>query len=159
MLTALSSALLLTALAGAVEPDPTKKPQPPAVKFQGVTASGQMLLEVTNPNAEPVPYVGYLPNAFAPPLKDGRISPLYRIELRRGGAWKPADLGWCGTGVGPVSIPARGRATFEIHPPQREWDEVRIGLTWFPGADRKGPPAVAWSNPISRKDAPLKKAP
>src|SRR4051794_18419666 len=99
MLTALPIALLLTAFAGAIEPDPTKKPLPPVVKFQGISPSGQLLFEVSNPNAEPAPYVGYRANAFPPPLKEGTISPLYRIELRRGGAWKPADLGWCGTGV------------------------------------------------------------
>jgi hypothetical protein len=65
-------------------------------------------------------------------------------------------LGWCKTGVGPVSIPARGKVTFQVHVTDGGWKQLKIGLAWFDAPDRKGTAAVAWCRPIDRKDAGLK---
>ena len=155
------SSLLLAALLLATpvaEPDPTKTPKPPEIKFEGLSANGAMLFSVTNPNATPLPYSGYRANSFNPPLQDGTIAPLYTIEVGTAGAWKSAEPGWCGTGVGAVSIPAKGKVTFDASVPKGEWNEVKVGLRWFPSLEHKGPPVTAWSGAI-RKDTLPKKVP
>jgi hypothetical protein len=60
-------------------------------------------------------------------------------------------MGWCGTGIGPVSIPAKGKGTFEALLPEGEWDEARFGVTWHTRPDRKVA-NVAWVA-VSHKDA------
>jgi hypothetical protein len=146
-----SIALLLLA---APAPEPPKL-EPPVVKFRAATSRGghaRLIFEVTNPNRQPLPYVGYTADSFSPSLKAETIAPLYQVELRQGKAWKAKPMGWCGTGIGQVSLPARGKVTFEVLLPEGDWEAVRVGLTWFPSSDRKGA-ATAWSAGVSRKDA------
>lgn len=142
-------------------PAPTtkaEKVEPPRLRFLGVgpgnAGTGHVLLrfEASNPNAAPLPYVGYLASSFAPPLKEGTIAPLYRLEYRKANEWKAHGVGWCGTGRGPVQLPARGKATFDVPVTEEGWEAVRVGLTWFESADRQGAAAAAWSEPVSHKD-------
>jgi hypothetical protein len=144
--------LLLAAPAGEA---PTKL-EPPKVILLSVGKDGSLTFEVSNPNAEPLPFVGYLPSSFEGGLKEGTISPIYRIELLHGREWKDKKIGWCGTGIGPVSIPAKGKVTFQMLLPDGEWDEFRVGLTWYTTANRKEH-AVIWSDGLSRKAIEAKK--
>ena len=157
MLMTIFTALVLTTTATAAEPDPTKN-LPPVVKFQSLSLSGSLTFEVTNPNATPLAYHGYTANAFTPPLKDGTISPHYKLDVNSGGVWKAEGIGWCVFGIGPVSIPAKGKVTFAAAKPAGDWDEMKVGLTWYNSADRKGS-VTAWSEPVSRKDVTPKNQP
>jgi hypothetical protein len=133
---------------------PPSKPEPPSIKL--VSSKNGLTFEVANPNAEALPYVGYTSDSFEGGLKPGIISPMYRIELLKGKEWTAYNIGWCGTGLGPVSIPAKGKATFTLIPPPGEWDKFRVGMTWFKTTDRKEL-AVAWSDPIGKDDIAGKK--
>lgn len=123
---------------------------PPEVRFAGVTrrdGDNVLAFDVVNPNAAPVPYTGYTPDSFSPRLAEGRIYPLHRVEFRKGGGWKEEKLGWCGTGVGPVSVAKGQKARFDVPVPEAgDWDAVRIGVSWSPGARAH---EVAWSRPIT----------
>src|SRR5262249_43330138 len=156
MLTTLTAALMLATGPAADAAEPAKV-EPPSIKLQSVTPKGMLLFEVTNPNAAPPLYFGYTANSFTPPLKEGTIFPLYNVELLRGKEWKPKEMGWCGTGVGPVTLPAKGKVTFEVLQPGGEWDEFRVGVLWFAKQDMKGEAGISWSPLISRKDAEGKK--
>jgi hypothetical protein len=116
-----------------------------------------LTFEVSNPNAAPLPYVGYLTNAFEGGLKEGVIAPLYKVEVKNGTEWKPMPLSWCGKGLGEVAIPANGKGTFTVLRPAGEWDAVRFGVTWYAGPDRKQA-QTAWGA-VDRKDGAPKKAP
>jgi hypothetical protein len=152
----LLAALLLTA--PVAEPDPTKIPKPPEVKFEGLSASGAMLFSVSNPNATPLPYFGYRANSFNPPLQDGTIAPLYTVEVGTAGVRKSVEPGWCVFGVGAVSIPAKGKVTFKASVPDGEWDEVKAGLRWYPSLEQKGPTVTAWSGAIRKELLAQRKA-
>jgi hypothetical protein len=149
----LLAALLLPATLRAGEPEPAPKLMPPVLKLTSSAVSqGNVALyfEVTNPNATALPFVGYTPDSFEGGLKAGTISPIYRVELLRDKAWKAAPIGWCGTGIGPVSIPAKRQVTFSVLQPMGEWEAARVGLAWFPASDRTKP-EIAWSDSITRE--------
>ena len=150
MLTTVAAALLLTLPA-----EPPAKPEPPAVKLLGAK-DGVLTFELLNPNAEALPYLGYLPGSFEGGLKEGTIAPLYRVEVLRGKEWKAHPLGWCGTGLGAVSVPGKGKATFAVRLPDGGWDKLRVGVTWFKTAGRKEH-AVAWSDALSKEEVAPKK--
>ena len=144
-------------MALATEP-PAQKPselKPPIVKFTGarqaeahITAS----VEVTNPNEVPLPYVGYTPDSFEGGLPEGTIAPIYRIELKKQDQWNKHPLGFCGTGIGPVTLPRKSKVTFQALLPAGEWDAAKVGLSWwFPTADETKS-SVAWSSEISRRE-------
>jgi hypothetical protein len=156
MLPLLSAALVL---AVAAEPDPTKRPQPPAVHFHGFTDTGALQFAVTNPNRVPLPYVGYTNDSIVPRSPDEVIHPAYRIELCRNQVWQLKDARWCKSGMGPVTVPASGTVTFRLLVPEGEWDEIRVGLMWVPSGEHKGERAIAWGPAISRTDATPKRAP
>jgi hypothetical protein len=149
---------LFSVLLLAPVPKDATKPEAPAVKHVGTVERGghvYLQFEFTNPTAAPLHYVGYTSDSFEGGLKEGVISPLYRLETKRGKEWKAQEMGWCKTGRGPVTISAKGKGTFEVVLPAGEWDEVRFGVTWFTGADRKTSD-VAWGA-VARKDAEPKK--
>jgi hypothetical protein len=156
--------LLLTVflLPGAVragEPEPTPKLKPPVLKLTSSSVSNgnvALYFDVTNPNAAPAPFVGYTPDSFEGGLKAGTIAPIYRVELLQDKKWKPHSIGWCGTGIGPVSIPAKGQVTFSVLQPIGDWEAVRVGLSWFPTSDRTKP-VTAWSDTITRDDLTKKR--
>ncbi len=150
----LTTAFLLPLAALAV--DAPAKLEPPKVELLSVAKDGALIIQVSNPNAEPLPYVGYLSSSFEGGLKEGTIAPIYGIELLRDKEWQAKKIGWCGTGIGPVSIPANGKVTFQIPLPEGEWDRFRVGLTWYTTADGKES-AVAWSDGLSRKEGEAKK--
>jgi hypothetical protein len=134
-------------------PEPAKL-NPPEVKFTGAVERGgqsYLVFEVVNPNTAPIPYRGYTANSFEPKLAEGNIFPLHKAELLKGTAWKEDKIGWCGTGVGPVSVASQQKVRFEIPVPNGEWDEVRIGLVWYAAGYGKDS-STAWSKSISRKD-------
>ena len=138
-------ATLAALLLAAPVPKHLDKMKPPEVHYVGtVERAGYVIFrfEVTNPNSADLHYQGYLSESFEGGPKDA-IWPAYSVELRNGKDWKEHQMGWCGTGRGPVTIPAKGKGTFEALALPGEWDEVRIGLTWFAGADRKTAD-VAW---------------
>jgi hypothetical protein len=110
-----------------------------------------LVFEATNPNEMPLPYIGYLADSFSPPIPDGEIAPIYRVEFRRNGTWTPHTLGFCGTGRGEVAIKPDGKATFTVVLPDEDWDAVRVGLTWYATPDRSGPTSAAWSEPVARE--------
>src|SRR5262245_26496874 len=88
----LLTAALTTSASGAGAPAPAAKPglEPPRLRFVGIgpdnAGTGHIMLrfEASNPNAAPLPYVGYRANAFTPPLKEGTMAPLYKLEYRKG---------------------------------------------------------------------------
>jgi hypothetical protein len=151
-------AFLLPGVVRASEPEPTPNLKPPVLKLTSSSVSNgnvALYFEVTNPNAAPVPFVGYTPDSFEGGLKAGTIAPIYRVELFHDKAWKPRSIGWCGTGKGPVSIPTKGQVTFSVLQPVGDWEEVRVGLAWFPTSDR-AKPEVAWSESITRESVTKK---
>lgn len=142
---------LLLALA-APSPEP-KELKAPVLKLVSATlhdGNAALTFEVHNPNAAPLPYVGYTSKSFEGGLKEGTIAPIYRVELDAGDGWKKHEPGWCGTGIGPVAIPAKGKGTFQAHVPAGSWEKVRVGLTWSKSDDRKAGSDVAFSAPVSR---------
>jgi len=146
-------ALLLLAQVPASEPEPAPKLKPPQLKLKSSSVGkGNVALyfEVTNPNTAPILFVGYTPDSFEGGLKAGTIAPIYRIELLLNKTWKSASIGWCGTGIGPVSIPAKGQVTFSVLQPIGDWEALKVGLTWFPTSDQ-AKPEIAWSEPITRE--------
>jgi len=151
-------AILFVGSVQAAEPQPTSRTKPPTVKVAAAGGhDGQVFLvgEVSNPNLEPLPFVGYTPESFEGGLKAGTIFPIYKIELLQEKKWKPVPIGWCGTGIGPVSIPARGTVTFGVMVPAGEWEAAKVGLSWYRAGEKN--PDTAWSDPINRKDAIPKK--
>jgi hypothetical protein len=154
----LTMAYALLLAVPAADPEPAAVLKAPVVKYVGLKG-GAMVFEVSNPNKQSVPYVGYTSDSFEGGLEKGTIAPLYQVELRQGKAWKAHNVGWCGTGVGPVKVPGKGKATFTVHAPGGEWGEVRVGLRWYTTADRKGAAATAWSGAVTRKAATPRKAP
>ena len=149
-------ALSVLMLAVVAEPDPTKGSRPPVVKFQKVE-NGALIFEVINRNAETLPYVGYTSDSIDGGLAKDVVAPLYRLEVCKDKACKPHAPGWCKTGVGAVSIPARSSVTFVVHPPQGDWDSFRVGLIWYKTADRKGGSNIAWSETVTREATAPKK--
>ena len=148
-----TGACAIGAAVQAGEPQPAPKLKPPLLKLTSSSVSqGNVALYfgVTNPNDLPLPFVGYTPDSFEGGLKSGTIAPIYRIELRRYKTWKPGSIGWCGTGIGPVSIPAKGSVTFAVLQPIGDWEAVRVGLSWFAISDRTKP-EIAWSDSITRE--------
>ena len=145
-------ATIATLLLAAPVPRDTMKP--PEVRHVGtVKRKGVVLFqfEMINPNTADLHYTGYTSGSFEGGRVAGVIAPLHRLKFKTGADWKDFPKGWCKTGVGPVTIPAKGKGTFEVLVPKEEWDEARFGVTWFTGADRKTP-NVAWVT-VSRKDA------
>jgi hypothetical protein len=134
------------------------KPVAPVLRLAGAIENGEFValtFEVTNPNAKPLPYLGYEPGSFNPKIPEGRIVPISKTELLQGKEWKEHRTGYCGTGIGPVAIPAKGKVLFAVLVPVSEWKKARVGLVWFATADKKSP-QTAWSRGIARKD--VKKA-
>lgn len=128
--------------------------KPPEVRHTGtVERNGGVVLqfELVNPTAADLHYRGYTPDSFEGGLKAGVVAPLYRLEFRTGSDWKAQEMGWCKTGVGSVTIPAKGKGTFEVARPAGAWDEVRVGVTWYIGVDRNKS-EVAWGA-VTRKDS------
>jgi hypothetical protein len=135
--------------------DRTEKSDAPQIRLRAASAGAdhwELTFEASNPGESPIPYSGYLANSFDPPLKDGTISPLYRVGLRSGGKWAEKPMGWCGTGRGPVSLPPKGKATFTAVVPKGGWDGLKVGLTWWPSPYRKVSAEVAWSDPLTPED-------
>jgi hypothetical protein len=151
MLTTVALGLLLT-----FAPEPPAYPKPPAVKFLSAAKDGVLVFELSNPNAQALPYIGYRPDSFEGGLKEGTIAPLYRVEVLRNKAWNAHKMGWCGTGLGKVSVAGKGKATFAVGLLGGDWDKFRVGVTWFKAADRKES-AVAWSEALSKDNVALKK--
>lgn len=132
----------------------TAKPSPPELKLIGITETDGMVaasFKVINPNSRSLPYLGYTPDSFDPKIPNGTIVPLHKIESFQGKEWKEHKLGWCGTGIGPVSIPAKGTVTFAVLVSAGEWEKLRVGLVWFASTDEKDH-RTTWSGEINRKD-------
>jgi hypothetical protein len=135
------------------------KPTAPVLRLARATEKSGFVaftFEVTNPNANPLPYLGYESGSFDPKIPAGTIAPLYKAELLLGKEWKEHKIGWCGTGIGPVTIPAKGKVKFSVLIPVGEWEKVRVGLVWFATADEKSP-HTAWTRGIDRKDVKKEK--
>jgi hypothetical protein len=135
------------------------KPTSPVFKLTSATEKDGLVtltFQVTNPNLTPLPYLGYTSDSFDPKIPDGTIVPLHKVGLLQGKEWKEYKSGWCGTGIGPVTIPANGKVTFGAQVPIGEWAEIRIGLVWFVSADKKDP-QTAWTSAIDRKDVKKEK--
>ena len=150
------STILLLATTIAAEPP---KPTAPVLRLAGTAESGgfvALTFEVTNPNANPLPYLGYTSDSFDPKIPMGTIVPISKTELLQAKEWKEHKTGWCGTGIGPVTIPAKGKVIFAVLIPAGEWEKVRVGLVWFATADEKSP-QTAWSDGIDRKDVKKEK--
>jgi hypothetical protein len=129
---------------------------PPQVKFTGAkTTEGHTLwtFEVANPNDVPVPYVGYTSDSFEGGLPEGSISPLFRIQLQQAGEWKAHPVGFCGTGIGPVTLPAKSKVTFAVIAPPGDYSAAQVGLAWsHPGAPEDQNPSIAWCSPIKPQE-------
>ena len=128
--------------------------QPPKLEIQEAKAAEHggysFAVKVTHPNDQPLPYVGYVPESFSPPIPEGRIEPLFKVEYLRNGQWQPSPLGWCGTGLGPVSLPTGKPVTFFVHVDSDGFEAVRVGISWHvPDSSHA---EVAWSNHVTNQD-------
>ena len=139
---------------GAPLPAPApRKAEPPAVRLLRASSEegpGWATFEATNPNPTPLPFFGC---RVEPEGKAGagRFRAHYDVKASRGGTWERFTPKRCKLRVDPVSIPPRGRVTFDVYVPAGRWDEVRIGFPWFPSAGRDEP-ATAWSSAVKRED-------
>ncbi len=140
------------------QPAQSLHPRPPKVEVQDATANEHegyfVVLKVTNTNKEPLPYIGYVPSSFDPPIPEGRIEPIYKMEYWKQDQWTASPLGWCGTGIGPVTLPPEESVKFSVHVHNKEWDAVRIGISW---REPKSKPSdsrtrTAWSPRIKLED-------
>lgn len=160
----LGAALLwLAAFCVAAEKEPASTMRPPAfhVRAGATVTSGDgwrtVTFDVKNPNAAAIRYVGYTADSYSPALPEGTIAPLYRLELRKGGTWAPYQIGWCGTGRGPVQIAPRSTVAFTVRVPPGEWDAFKVGLTWWKTDEADAQPQTAWSDPVERKEPAARK--
>jgi hypothetical protein len=136
------------------KPPDAPKLMPPEIKFKNTVEGDGIVsatVEVTNTNPTPLPYLGYTSDSFEPKIPAGTIFPLHKIELRNGKEWKEYKIGWCGTGIGPVSIPAKTTVTFGVQIAGGEWQEVRVGVVWFDSFEERNP-KTAWGDPIDHKE-------
>jgi hypothetical protein len=152
LILALASAPLAFAPASAADAPP-KPPLLTLVAGSGKEAGQgyQLRVRVENPNAVAIPYIGYTPESFNPPLPAELMSPIYRIELLQDGKWNRPTLGFCGTGKGAVSLEPRSVKSFDLGVPKGDWDAVRVGITWHvegPNPDYQ----PAWTPPIKKAD-------
>jgi hypothetical protein len=133
--------------------------KPPQIRF--VTAGpiklgeGRFILlsfHAINPNAKPVAYVGYTADSFGPPLKDGQIAPIHKVELKRDGKWQEVPRGWCGTGIGRPTLPPGRPQNFAVTVPEDGWQAVRVGFRWFSTADADDSQAkMTWSEAVEQR--------
>jgi hypothetical protein len=108
-------------------------------------------VEVSNTGVRVLKYVGYRPDSFSPPIEKGRISPMYRVEVRQAGKWQTYPIGWCGTGIDDIALEPKTSATFAVWVKAGPWDAVRVGLPWHrTGQDKDAAPALSWSSEITR---------
>ena len=130
--------LVVTATLSAAAVLPKLGPLPghrefPAIRFLG--ASRDRLgwvwldLEMANPRTSPVWFPGFRANSYNPPLPEDRISPLWFAESPRTGIWEllEARSTFCLNGFEQaIALPAKAKATFEIHLPEKGWEEARV---------------------------------
>lgn len=111
--------------------------------------------EAANPTDTALMFVGYRPDSFEPPLEEGRISPIFVVELLRGDVWEEYPLGWCGTGMDGIELAVEGLGKFGVAvPDEPSWQAVRVGVRWSRPLDFATAEAdaftVAWSEPFTR---------
>jgi hypothetical protein len=136
----------------AVRPAKLKAPDVKCTAVKQADGFISASFEVTNPNEVPLPYVGYTSDSFEGGLKEGTIAPIFRIELKKDGKWNKHAVGFCGTGIGPVTLRAKSKVTFGASLPLGEWDATKVGLTWWEPAADENKAVVAWSGEISRPE-------
>ena len=165
----LYSAVVLSAGARAAEPaggGPELKAPKVRILAAGLT-DGQYYIscEATNPNMSPVMFVGYRADAFDPPIEDGRVSPIYRVEFQRDGKWEEHSIGWCGTGMDGIELEPLKKPQFGLVVPANPTANptadvpakaVRVGISWSKpiNFETAEPDAfsIAWSEPFDVKD-------
>jgi hypothetical protein len=81
-------------------------------------------VEVSNAGTHVLKYVGYRSDSFSPPIEEGRMAPMYRLEVRQAGKWKVCPIGWCGTGIDDIEIAPKTSATFAVWVKAGPWDAV-----------------------------------
>ncbi|NRA38643.1 MAG: hypothetical protein HRU15_10915 [Planctomycetes bacterium] len=64
---------------------------------------------LSNDTASTITVYGY-------PNQKGGGSPFFSCEVYIDKVWKPMQLGWCGTGAGPIVVHAGDKLEFTIHP-------------------------------------------
>jgi hypothetical protein len=142
---------------GAPDADEIRAPEVRILKGARTTFQGSPFVElscqVTNPNKAPLMVVGYRPDSFEPPLKEGRLSPIYIVELQRDGKWEEHRVGWCGTGMDGIELPAGGGGKFTLPvPADPAWSAVRVGIRWSRPLDfataKPDAFAIAWSEAL-----------
>jgi hypothetical protein len=155
-------AILFTVAAHCAEPAQdgvARELRAPKVKIlaAGLT-DGQYYIscEATNPNMSPVMFVGYRADAFDPPIEEGRISPIHRVEFQRDGKWEEHPIGWCGTGIDGIELAPLKKPQFGIvAPADGKATAVRIGISWSKPIDfataEPGAFSIAWSEPLDLK--------
>lgn len=112
----------LIAMAAAAGMSKWKEEARPEIRVTGATTtSGHRqgyVLEMVNPTDRELGYWGYGPD-----------QPMYRLEKLEAGVWRPAMLGWCGTGAAPQTLAAHGTQRFAIYP---EKEVMRVGMLLLP---------------------------
>jgi hypothetical protein len=144
----------------AAEPsDGGEKLRAPKVRILAVgLTDGQYFVsgELSNPNMSPVMFVGYRADAFDPPIKEGRVSPIYRFELQRDGKWEEHPIGWCGTGMDGIELAPLKKPQFGFTvPADPATKALRVGIRWSKPLDfataEPSAYSVAWSEPVEFK--------
>jgi len=145
----------------ALAESPPAKQQAPELRLHvagrqnvGEAKGFSLAVEVSNPGAQMLRYLGYRPDSFAPPIPKRQMMPIYRIELKQAGKWQQHPIMWdCGFGMDELEFAPKASATFGVWVPAGPWEAVRIGLTWHPaGAREDSPPMVAWSPEFTRQE-------
>jgi hypothetical protein len=155
------TALALLTVSGTTiaDDEPADNPPAPVVRVLSATTVTEPVpgvsisAELSNPHDRPVTFLGYTPDSFSPPLEEGQISPIYRIEFTRDGKWVPHPLGWCGFGMGAIELKPGAKPTFGAFAAGAEegWEAVRVGITAPEITDIDYPRPVIWSEPFPRQ--------
>jgi hypothetical protein len=121
-------------------PAPANRPDIDALKVrilavERTTAADVRFLSLTceasNVGKAPLMFLGYRADAFDPPIAEPNISPIHVIEFLRDGQWQTHPQGWCGTGMGGISLPAGGAKKFAFAVPEGLAGQiVRVGIRW-----------------------------
>ncbi|HEV7279194.1 MAG TPA: hypothetical protein VGN57_03185 [Pirellulaceae bacterium] len=87
----------------------------------------EVRLVLINPTSDSIEYYGYPALSSSNPPPPGEILPFYTFErLDDAGVWRPAPVGWCGTGARTLQVPPGHAGEFLAHvePGKR----VRVGV-------------------------------
>ena len=93
-------------------------------------------------------YSGYTPTSYSPRIREGRISPLYRKDVRSQNAWEERKMGWCGNGATRMRLKPGHAGRFSTY---RQPDQPAIRIGVYCSATKTDPlteASLVWAEPL-----------